>query len=57
MKYRIQTDDTLWRIARRFGIRVEDIKEANPWLKEPCPRFGGVLIILFNFYIKVIPVI
>ena len=57
IKYRVKPGDTLWKIARKFDITLRDIIEANPWLKEPCPRFGGVLIILFNFYIKVIPVI
>ena len=43
IKYRVKPGDTLWKIARRFGITVEDIIEANPWLTDPCRRFEGVI--------------
>jgi spore germination protein len=43
IKYRVKPGDTLWKIARRFGITVEDIIEANPGLTDSCPGFEGVI--------------
>ncbi|HHY81601.1 MAG TPA: peptidoglycan DD-metalloendopeptidase family protein [Clostridiales bacterium] len=33
-EYTIQQGDTLWSISRAFGIKIDDLKEMNPELKE-----------------------
>ncbi|WP_324669478.1 LysM peptidoglycan-binding domain-containing protein [Geochorda subterranea] len=43
-RYRVQTGDTLWDIARRFGTTMESIMDANG-MEETTLRPGQVLVI------------
>lgn len=44
MVYVIQPGDTLFLIARRFGVTVEDILASNPQIIDPDLIFPGQII-------------
>ncbi len=39
--YRIQSGDSLWRIARRMRVSVQSLRKANPRLRSPSRIFAG----------------
>lgn len=44
--YIVQKGDTLFKIAQRFGVTVEDILRANPEIKDPNLIFPGQKILI-----------
>lgn len=44
-EYRVRSGDTLTRIARRYGVRVENLAAANRISKDSTLRLGQVLVI------------
>ena len=43
--YRIQAGDSLYKIAQKFNISVDDLKEANPLLEPPNLQIGEIICI------------
>ena len=43
-RYTVEKGDTLWNIAKRFDISLDDIIEANPQLKDPNMLQPGMVL-------------
>lgn len=43
--YRVKKGDTMWEIAREFGISVAALKKANPKVDPNSMRVGTILVI------------
>nr|AIA91169.1 CAZy families CBM50 protein [uncultured Thermoanaerobacter sp.] len=39
--YKLAKGDTLWMVAKKFGITLEEIIKANPQIKDPNKIFPG----------------
>jgi LysM repeat protein len=43
--YRVQKGDTMWAIAKEFGVTVAALKKANPKVNPNAMRIGTILVI------------
>lgn len=48
MTYTILPGDTMWQIASRYGIRLNDLMNANPQISDPSIIFAGQTINIPN---------
>ena len=62
MNYTLQPGDTMWAIARKFGIKLVDLIDANPQISDPSKILPGQVIfvplpgqIFFAPFIQVTP--
>jgi len=44
MKYTVMPGDTLYQIANRYGVPVDELLKANPDIKDPNLIYPGQLI-------------
>lgn len=44
MNYTVQPGDTLYRIAQKYGISLDDVTKANPQIQDPDQIFPGQII-------------
>lgn len=46
MKYTVQPGDSLYQIAQRYGISVEELQSANPQVENPSLLYPGQVLII-----------
>jgi LysM repeat protein len=44
-RYTVKKGDTMWAIAKHFGITLEALQKANPKVKPTTMRIGTILVI------------
>ncbi len=44
MTYKVKNEDTLYNIAKRFGVSLDDLIAANPEIKDPNIIYPGQII-------------